>query len=147
VWGQENTTNFFHGFLQLVHNHWGFIARAIIHWTLETPSCGLWIQGVTPQLTTHLALGDSDIYLAFLAPPFGTYRTDLYHLLGQVMPILGSWWHMFILGDLSKNRSLNMIYVTYQTRGLPVTPKNSFKLSVAWDTVSKSVTQILPPCC
>jgi hypothetical protein len=42
---------------------------------------------------------------------------------------------------------LNMIQVTYQTRGLPVTPKNSLKTSVTPDTVSKPVTQILTPCC
>jgi hypothetical protein len=42
---------------------------------------------------------------------------------------------------------LNMIQVTYQTRGLPVTPRNRLKLSVIPDTVSKPVTQILTPCC
>jgi hypothetical protein len=42
---------------------------------------------------------------------------------------------------------LNMIQVTYPTRGLPVTPRYSLKLSVTPDTVSKLVTQILTPCC
>jgi hypothetical protein len=42
---------------------------------------------------------------------------------------------------------LNMIQVTYQIRGLPVTARYSLKPSVTPDTVSKSVTQILPPCC
>jgi hypothetical protein len=42
---------------------------------------------------------------------------------------------------------LNMIHVTYQTRGLSVTPRYSLKLSVTPDTVSKLVTQILTPCC
>jgi hypothetical protein len=42
---------------------------------------------------------------------------------------------------------LNMIQVTYQTRGLPVTPRYSLKLLVTLDTVSKPVTQILIPCC
>jgi hypothetical protein len=41
----------------------------------------------------------------------------------------------------------NMIKVTYQTRGLPVTPRYSLKLSVTPDTVSKLVTQILISCC
>jgi hypothetical protein len=34
---------------------------------------------------------------AFLAPPFGMHKTDLYHLLDQTAPILDSWWHMFII--------------------------------------------------
>jgi hypothetical protein len=42
---------------------------------------------------------------------------------------------------------LNMIWVTYQTRGLSITPRNSLKLSVTSDTVSKPVTKILTPCC
>jgi hypothetical protein len=41
---------------------------------------------------------------------------------------------------------LNMIQVTYYTRGLPVTPRNSFKPSVTLDTVFKPVNQILTPC-
>jgi hypothetical protein len=48
------------------------------------------------MFTTHLASGDSDVYPAFLAPPFGMYKTDLYHLLGQATPILDMWWHMFL---------------------------------------------------
>jgi hypothetical protein len=42
---------------------------------------------------------------------------------------------------------LNMTQVTYQTRGLPVTPRHSLKLSVTLNIVSKPVTQILTPCC
>jgi hypothetical protein len=42
---------------------------------------------------------------------------------------------------------LNMIQVTYQTRGLPVTPRYNLKQSVTLGTVSKLVTQILTPCC
>jgi hypothetical protein len=42
---------------------------------------------------------------------------------------------------------LNMIQVTYPTRGLPVTLRYSLKLSVTLDTVFKPVTQILTPCC
>jgi hypothetical protein len=42
---------------------------------------------------------------------------------------------------------LNMIQVIYPTRGLPVTPRHSLKLSVTLDTVSKPVTQILTSCC
>jgi hypothetical protein len=41
----------------------------------------------------------------------------------------------------------NMIQVTYQTRGLLVTPRYSLKLSVTPDIVSKPVNQILTPCC
>jgi hypothetical protein len=54
---------------------------------------------------------------------------------------------MFILDDLSKKQSFNMIQVTYLTRGLPVTPRYSLKPSVIMDTVSKPVTQILTPYC
>jgi hypothetical protein len=42
---------------------------------------------------------------------------------------------------------LNMIQVTYQTRGLLVTPRYSLKLLITPDTVSKLVTQILTSCC
>jgi hypothetical protein len=42
---------------------------------------------------------------------------------------------------------LNMIWVTYQTRGLPVTPRYSLKPSITPNTVFKSAIQILPPCC
>jgi hypothetical protein len=42
---------------------------------------------------------------------------------------------------------LNIIQVTYQTRGLPVTPRYSLKPSRTPDTVSKLATQILTPCC
>jgi hypothetical protein len=42
---------------------------------------------------------------------------------------------------------LNMIRVTYQTRGLSVTPTNSLKPSITLNTVSKPVTQILTPYC
>jgi hypothetical protein len=106
VWGQEITIKLFHGFLQLVHTHCGFTARAIIHWTLETPSYSMWIWRVNP-LVHHPSLSRWFWRIpAFLAPPVGTYKTNLYHLLGRATPILGSWWHMFILGDLSKNRSL-----------------------------------------
>jgi hypothetical protein len=84
---------------------------------------------------------------AFLTPPFGTYKTDLYHLLGQVVPILGSWWHMFILDDPSKDQFLIWFEWHNQTRGPPVTPRNSFKLSVTPNTISKPVTQILTRYC
>jgi hypothetical protein len=40
---------------------------------------------------------------------------------------------------------LNMIQVTYPTRGLSITPRYSLKLSVTPNTVSKLVTQILIP--
>jgi hypothetical protein len=46
-----------------------------------------------------------------------------------------------------KELILNMIQVTYQTRGLPVTPRYSLKLSATPNTVFKPVTQILAPCC
>jgi hypothetical protein len=41
---------------------------------------------------------------------------------------------------------LNMIQVSYPTKGLPVTPRYSLKLLVTLDTVFKPVTQILTPC-
>jgi hypothetical protein len=95
-----------YGFLQLVHTHWGFTARAISHWTLETPSCALWIRRVTPLVHQPSHSWQFWRIPAFLTPPFGTYKIDIYHLLGQAGSILGSWWHMFILGDISKNQSL-----------------------------------------
>jgi hypothetical protein len=87
-------------------NPWGFITRAIIHWCLETPSCALWIWGVYPLVHYPFCARPFRCIPAFLAPPFITYKTNLYHLLGQTTPILSSWWYMFILGDLSKNQSL-----------------------------------------
>jgi hypothetical protein len=41
---------------------------------------------------------------------------------------------------------LHMIQVTYQTRGLPISPRYCLKLSVTLDTVSKPVTQIVISC-
>jgi hypothetical protein len=103
---KRSLQNFFHDFLQLVQTNWGSTARAIIHWALETPSCALWIQRVNP-LSHHPSRSRWFWRIpAILAPPVGTYKTHLYHLLGQVAPILGSWWHMFILGHLSMNWSL-----------------------------------------
>jgi hypothetical protein len=46
-----------------------------------------------------------------------------------------------------KEPVLNMIQVRYLTKGLPVTPRYSFKPSVTPDIVSKPVTQTLRPCC
>jgi hypothetical protein len=106
VWGHEITTKLFYGFLQLVHTHWSFTVRAIIHWTLETPSCALCIQGVNTLVHHPSRFRWFRCIPAFHAPPFGTYKIDLYHLLGQAMPILDSWWHIFILGEPSKNQSL-----------------------------------------
>jgi hypothetical protein len=127
VCGQEITTKLFHGFLQLVHTHWGFTARAISHWTLETPSCALWIRRVNPLVHHPSRSWRFQHILAFLTPLFGTYKTHL-------------WWSL-------QEPVLNMIQVTCQIRGLPATPRNSLKLSVTPNTISKPVTQILPPCC
>jgi hypothetical protein len=82
------------------------VSLLIIHWTLENPSCALWFWRGNPLVHHPSRSGWFRRIPAFLAPPFGAYKTNLYHLLGQVVRILGSWWHMFILGDLSKNRSL-----------------------------------------
>jgi hypothetical protein len=94
----------------------------LYHSPLETPSCAMWFRGVTPNFTTHLAPDDSRVSHL----PHTTIwhvQTDLYHLLGQVVSILGSRCHMSILGDRFQELILNMIQVTYQTRGLPINPQ------------------------
>jgi hypothetical protein len=81
----------------------------------------------------------------FLAPLLGTYKIDLYHWVCQATSCLshGGTCSSWVITP----RTGPMIWVTYQTRGLLVTPRNSVKPSVAPDTVSKLVTQTIAPCC
>jgi hypothetical protein len=95
--------------------------RAIIHWTLETPSCALWIQGVSSLIHNPSRSWQFWHIPAFLTTLIDTYKTDLYHLLGQLTPILarGGTWSSWSLQE----SFLNMIQVTYQTRGQSVTSR------------------------
>jgi hypothetical protein len=81
-------------------------------------------------------------------------RTTVWHVQNWSLPLtrLGRahTWLMVAhvhLGWSLQEPVLNMIQVAYPTRGLPVTPRHSLKLPVTPDTVSKTVTQILTPCC
>jgi hypothetical protein len=81
-------------------------------------------------------------------------RTTVWHIQNWSLPLtrLGHAHTWLVvarvhLGWSLQEPILNMIQVTYPTRGLSVTPKHSLKLSVTPDTVSKPVTQILIPCC
>jgi hypothetical protein len=137
VWGQEITTKLFHDLLQLVHTHWGFTARKISHLTLETPSCTLWIQRVTP-LIHHPSC--SGWFQCISSRPC----TTVWHIQNWSLPLTRSGHaHTWLVvahvhpGWFLQEPVLNMIWVTYQTRRLSVTPS----------TVFKPVTQILTPCC
>jgi hypothetical protein len=124
VYDQEITTRLFHCFLQLVYAHWGFTTRGIIPFTSIDPLlCHVVLRSKSP-CSPHISLPAIPAYnSAFLAPPFGTYITDLYHLLGQDAPILCSWWHIFILGYRSKNQSLIWFrwHINHRTTGNPQT--------------------------
>jgi hypothetical protein len=81
-------------------------------------------------------------------------RTTVWHVQNWSLPLtrLGHAHTWLVVAHVHSGWSLqelvlNMIQVTYPTRGLPVTPRYSLKLPVTSDTVSKSVTQILTPCC
>jgi hypothetical protein len=81
-------------------------------------------------------------------------RTTVWHIQNWSLPLtrLGRAHTWLVVAHLHPGWSiqepvLNMIHVTYPTRGPPVTPRHSLKLPVTPDTVSKPVTQILTPCC
>jgi hypothetical protein len=81
-------------------------------------------------------------------------HTTVWHVQNWSLPLtrLGRvhTWLMVAhvhLGWSLQEPVLNMIQVTYPTKGLPVTPRYSLKPSVTPDTVSKPVTQTLTPCC
>jgi hypothetical protein len=81
-------------------------------------------------------------------------HTTVWHVQNWSLPLTRSGhahtWLMVAhvhLGWSIHEPVLNMIQVTYQIRGLPITPINSLKPLVTSNTVSQPVTQILPPCC
>ena len=81
-------------------------------------------------------------------------RTTVCHVQNWSLPLtrLGRAHTWLVVAHVHPGWSLqepvlNMIQVTYPTRGLPVTPRYSLKPLVTSDKVSKSVTQILTPCC
>jgi hypothetical protein len=81
-------------------------------------------------------------------------RTTVWHIQNWSLPLtrLGRAHTWLMVAHVHPGWSLqepvlNMIQVTYPTRGLPVTPRHSLKLPVTLDTVSKPATQILTPCC
>jgi hypothetical protein len=81
-------------------------------------------------------------------------RTTVWHIQNWSLPLtrLGHAHTWLVVAHVHPGWSLqepvlNIIQVTYPTRGLPVTPRYSLKLSITLDTVSKPVIQILTPCC
>jgi hypothetical protein len=81
-------------------------------------------------------------------------RTTVWHVQNWSLPLtrLGRTHTWLVVAHVHPGWSLqepvlNMIQVTYPTRGLSVTPRYSLKLPVTPDTVFKPVTQILTPCC
>jgi hypothetical protein len=81
-------------------------------------------------------------------------RTTIWHVQNWSLPLtrLGRAHTWLVVAHVHPGWSLqepvlNMIQVTYPTRGLPVTPRYSLKPSITPDTVSKPVTQTLTPCC
>jgi hypothetical protein len=80
-------------------------------------------------------------------------RTTVWHVQNWSLPLtrLGHAHTWLVVAHVHPGWSLqepvlNMIQVTYPTRGLPVTPRYSLKPSITPDTVSKPVTQTLTPC-
>jgi hypothetical protein len=81
-------------------------------------------------------------------------RTTVWHIQNWSLPLtkLGRAHTWLVVAHVHPGWSLqepvlNMIQVTYPTRGLPVTPRHSLKLPVTPDTVFKPVTQILTSYC
>jgi hypothetical protein len=81
-------------------------------------------------------------------------HTTIWHVQNWSLPLtrLGHTHTWLVVAHVHPGWSLqvsvlNMIHVTYQIRGLLVTPRYSLKLSVTPDTISKLVTQILTLCC
>jgi hypothetical protein len=81
-------------------------------------------------------------------------HTTVWHVQNWSLPLTrwGRAHTWLVVAHVHPGRSLqepvlNMIQVTYPTRGLQVTPRYSLKLPVTPDTVSKPVTQILTPYC
>jgi hypothetical protein len=81
-------------------------------------------------------------------------RTIVWHIQNWSLPLtrLGRAHTWLVVAHVHPGWALqepvlNMIQVTYPTRGLSITPRHSLKLPVTPDTVSKPVTQILTPCC
>jgi hypothetical protein len=146
VCGQEITTKLFYVFLQFVHTHWAFTARVIIHWTLEIPSLCL----VDPKSKSSRS---PPIWLPVILVYTSLSRTTVWYVQNWSLPLtmLGCAHSWLVVAHVHSGWSLqepvlNMIQVTYQTRWLSVTSRNSLKLSVTPNTVSKPVTQILTPC-
>jgi hypothetical protein len=90
------------------------------------------------------------VILAYTSLP----HTTVWHVQNWSLPLtrLGRAHTWLVVAHVHPGWSiqepvLNMIQVTYPTRGLPVTPRYSLKLPVTLDTVSKPVTQILTLCC
>jgi hypothetical protein len=90
------------------------------------------------------------VILVYTNPP----HTTIWYVQNWSLPLTRSGYaHTWLmvahvhLGWSLQESVLNMIQVTYQTRGLPVIPRYSLKLSVTPDTIFKPVTQILTPYC
>jgi hypothetical protein len=91
------------------------------------------------------------ISLPVILPYTSLPRTTVCHIQNWSLPLPRSGrTHTWLVvahvhpGWSLQELVLNMIWVTYQTRGLPVTPRSDLKLLVSPDTPSKLVTQILP---
>jgi hypothetical protein len=107
----------------------------------------MWIRRVTPPRSPPISLPTIPTYTSLP-------RTTVWHVQNWSLPLtrLGHTHTWFVVAHVHSGWSLqelvlNMIQVTYPTRGLPVTPRYSLKLSITSDTVSKPVTQILASCC
>jgi hypothetical protein len=81
-------------------------------------------------------------------------QSTVWHIQNRSLPFTRSGYtHTWLVvahvhpGWSVQEPVLNMIQVTYQTRGLSEIPRNSLKSLVTPNTVSKPVTQILTPCC
>jgi hypothetical protein len=100
-----------------------------------------------PSLSPPISL---PTILAYTSLP----RTTVWHVQNWSLPLtrLGRAHTWLVVAHVHPGWSLqepvlNMIQVTYPTRGLPVTPRHSLKLPVTPDPVFKPVTQILTSYC
>jgi hypothetical protein len=111
------------------------------------PPCAMWIRIVNPPRSPPISL---PVILAYTSLP----HTTVWHVQNWSLPLtrLGRAHTWLVVAHVHPGWSLqesvlNMIQVTYPTRGQPITPRYSLKLPVTPCTVFKPVTQILTPCC
>jgi hypothetical protein len=151
------------------HFHWCEASRSLQNFSMA--SFSLYIPTKVSSLEQFHPLNSRDPLLCHVdpksnpsrSPPISLLtipaytslpRTTIWHVQNWSLPLtrFGCAHTWLVVAQVHPEWSLqepvlNMIQVTYPTRGLPVTPRHSLKLPIIPDTVSKPITQILTPCC